>query len=140
VNATDLMSINVAAAKENLVASEISARLLLGEFNGVPVIDNNQKVIDIVTAIDILRALREGKSLGNITARDIMTPNPSVVVKKDTSIEEIIDIMVEKEIVLVPVVQEDGKLIGVVVRLDILRQKLNEGFVTIGERSGIAKT
>jgi predicted transcriptional regulator len=63
------------------------------------------------------------------------------VVKKDTSIEEIIDIMVEKEIVLVPVVQEDGKLIGSVVdRLDILRQKLNEGFVTIGERRGIAKT
>jgi CBS domain-containing protein len=140
MHATDLMSINVVAAKFSLAASEISARLLLGEFNGVPVIDNNQKVIGIVTAIDILRALREGKSLGNITARDIMTPNPSVV-KKDTSIEEIIDIMVEKEIVLVPVVQEDGKLIGVVARLDILRQKLNEGFVTIGERrSGIAKT
>ena len=34
---------------------------------------------------------------------------------------------------------QDGKLIGVVARLDILRQKLNEGFVTIGERSGIAK-
>ena len=47
---------------------------------------------------------------------------------------------VEKEIVLVPVVQEDGKLIGVVARLDILRQKLNEGFVTISGRSGIAKT
>jgi CBS domain-containing protein len=140
MNATDLMSINVVAVKENLAASEISARLFLREFNGVPVIDNNQKVIGIVTAIDILRALREGKSLGNITARDTMTPNPSVV-KKDTSIEEIIDIMVEKEIVLVPVVQEDGKLIGVVARLDILRQKLNEGFVTIGERrSGIAKT
>ena len=139
MHAIDLMTINV-AAKENLAASEICARLFLGEFNGVPVINNNQKVIGIVTAIDILRALREGKNLGNITARDIMTPNPSVV-KKDTSIEEIIDIMVEKEIVLVPVVQEDGKLIGgVVARLDILRQKLNEGFVTIGERSGIAKT
>jgi hypothetical protein len=30
MNATDLMSINVVAAKENLTASEISARLLLG--------------------------------------------------------------------------------------------------------------
>jgi CBS domain-containing protein len=70
-----------------------------------------------------------------------MTPNPSVV-KKDTSMEEIMDIMIEKEIVLVPVVQDedDGKLIGVVARLDILRQKLNEGFVTIGERIGVAKT
>ena len=67
MHATDLMSINVVAAKFSLAASEISARLFLG----VPVIDNNQKVIGIVTAIDILRALREGKSLGNITARDI---------------------------------------------------------------------
>jgi CBS domain-containing protein len=83
--------------------------------------------------------LREGKTLNNTIAGDIMTPNPSVV-KKDTSIEEIMDIMIEKEIVLVPVVQEDGKLIGVVARLDILRQKLNEGFVIIGERRRIAKT
>ena len=50
------------------------------------------------------------------------------------------DIMIGKEIELVPVVQEDGKLIGVVARLDILRQKLNEGFVTIGETRRIAKT
>ena len=143
MNALDLMSVNVVAAKQNLAASEISARLLLGEFNGVPVIDDNQKVIGIVTAIDILKAVREGKNLSNTTAREIMTPNPSVV-KKDTSIEEIMDIMIEKEIVLVPVVEEEeddnGKLIGVVARLDILRQKLNEGFVTIGERRGIAKT
>jgi CBS domain-containing protein len=47
MHATDLMSINVVAAKENLAASKISARLLLGEFNRVPVIDNNQKVIGI---------------------------------------------------------------------------------------------
>jgi CBS domain-containing protein len=142
MNALDLMSVNVVAAKQNLAASEISARLLLGEFNGVPVIDDNQKVIGIVTAIDILKAVRKGKNLSNTTAREIMTPNPSVV-KKDTSIEEIMDIMIEKEIVLVPVVEgedDNGKLIGVVARLDILRQKLNEGFVTIGERRGIAKT
>src|ERR671921_802732 len=99
MNALDLMSVNVVAAKHNLVASEISARLLLGEFNGVPVIDDNQKVIGIVTAIDILKAVREGKNLSNTTARDIMTPNPSVV-KKDTSMEEIMDIMIEKEIFL----------------------------------------
>ena len=133
------MSPQVIVAKENTNAEQISARLLAGEFNGVPVVDDKGAVVGIVTALDILRAIQGGKKLNTMLARDIMTPNPSVV-KKDTSIEEIIDIMVEKEIVLVPVVQEDSKLIGVVARLDILRQKLNEGFVTIGERSGIAKT
>jgi CBS domain-containing protein len=57
-----------------------------------------------------------------------MTPNPSMI-KKDTSIEEIMDILVEKEIVLVPVFQaDDGKLIGLVARHEILGQKSNEGF------------
>jgi CBS domain-containing protein len=73
-------------------------------------------------------------------ARDIMTPNPSTV-KKDTPIEEIIRIMVEKEIVLVPVVEDNNnKLIGVVARLDILREKLNEGFLTIEKREAISRT
>ncbi len=72
-------------------------------------------------------------------ARDIMTPNPSRV-KKDAPIEEIIRIMVEKEIVLVPVVEDNNKLMGVVARLDILREKLNEGFITIEKREALSRT
>jgi CBS domain-containing protein len=81
----------------------------------------------MVTALDILRAIQGGKKLNTMLSRDIMTPNPSVV-KKDTPVEEIIRIMVEKEIVLVPVLEDDNtnKLIGVAARLDILREKLNE--------------
>ncbi len=77
-----------------------------------------------------------------MVAKDIMTPNPSVV-KKDTRLEDIIDIMIQKEIVLVPVVENDtnnNKLIGVVARLDILREKLNGGFITIGKREATART
>jgi CBS domain-containing protein len=76
-----------------------------------------------------------------MVARDIMTPNPSVV-KQDTPIDEVISIMVQKEIVLVPVVEDDNskKLVGVVARLDILREKLNEGFLTIGKREAVSRT
>ncbi len=140
LNAHDLMSPQVVVAKEDTNAEQISARLLAGEFNGVPVIDDNGAVIGIVTALDILRAMQGGKKLNTMLARDIMTPNPSTV-KKDTPIEEIIRILVEKEIVLVPVVEENNnKLIGVVARLDILREKLNEGFVTIEKREALSRT
>jgi CBS domain-containing protein len=135
------MSPQVVVAKENTNAEGISARLLAGEFNGVPVVDDSGVVIGIVTAIDILKAIRGSngnKKLNTMVAKDIMTPNPSVV-KKDTPIEDIIDIMIQKEIVLVPVVEND-KLIGVVARLDILREKLNEGFITIGKREAAART
>ena len=135
------MSPQVVVAKENTNAEQISARLLAGEFNGVPVVDDKGAVIGIVTALDILKAMQDGnKKLNTMLARDIMTPNPSTV-KKDTSIEEIIRILVEKEIVLVPVVEgNNNKLIGVVARLDILREKLNEGFITIEKREALSRT
>jgi CBS domain-containing protein len=135
------MSPQVVVAKENTNAEQISARLLAGEFNGVPVVDENGAVVGIVTALDILKAMQDGnKKLNTMLARDIMTPNPSTV-KKDTPIEEIIRILVEKEIVLVPVVEgNNNKLIGVVARLDILREKLNEGFITIEKREALSRT
>jgi CBS domain-containing protein len=133
------MTTNVVAARESTTVTEISTRLLIGDFNGVPVIDDNIRVIGIVTAADILRAVRQGMNLDSLRATDIMTQNP-VVVKQDTDIDEIIDVMLQRVIVLVPVVDEDKKLIGVVARLDILKEKLNEKFVTIGERSGLSKT
>jgi CBS domain-containing protein len=135
------MSPQVVVAKENTNAEGISSRLIAGEFNGVPVVDDSGAVVGIVTAIDILKAIRDNgnRKLNTMVAKDIMTPNPSVV-KKDTPLEDIIDIMIQKEIVLVPVVENNNKLIGVVARLDILREKLNEGFITIGKREAAART
>ena len=135
------MSQQVIVAKENTNAEQISARLLAGEFNGVPVVDDNGAVVGIVTAIDILKAIQGGKKLNAMLARDIMTQNPSTI-KRDTPLEEIIPILVEKEIVLVPVVEDDNnnKLIGVVARLDILREKLNDGFITMGKREALSRT
>ncbi|MDQ3903182.1 MAG: CBS domain-containing protein [Thermoproteota archaeon] len=137
------MSPQVVVAREDTNAEQISARLLAGEFNGVPVVDDHGAVVGIVTALDILRAIQGGnKKLNTMLAKDIMTPNPSTV-KKDTPLEEIIRILVEKEIVLVPVVEDDNnnnKLIGVVARLDILREKLNEGFITVQKREGLSRT
>jgi len=135
------MSQQVIVAKENTNAEQISARLIAGEFNGVPVVDDNGAVVGIVTAIDILKAIQGGKKLNAMLARDIMTPNPSTI-KRDTPLEEVIRILVEKEIVLVPVVEDDNnnKLIGVVARLDILREKLNEGFITVEKREALSRT
>jgi CBS domain-containing protein len=105
MKAYDVMSVDVIAAKDNVTAIEIGARLVLGAFNGLPIIDDNGTVIGIVTTIDILRAIRDGKNLEKMLARDLMTKNPSVVMQ-DTKIEDIIDIMDKKGIEMVPVIEE----------------------------------
>jgi predicted transcriptional regulator len=40
----------------------------------------------------------------------------------------------------VPVVNDNNKIVGVVARLDVIREKLNEGFITIRKREGISRT
>jgi CBS-domain-containing membrane protein len=87
------MTTNVVAARQSTTARDIGAIQLLGDFNGLPVIDNNAKVIGIVTAVDIMRAIRQDRNLDSIRAIDIMT-------------------RLQKAIVLVPVVDDEHKLIG----------------------------
>jgi CBS domain-containing protein len=133
------MSQDIIVAKENTSVGSISLKILAREFNGVSIVDGSRSIVGIVTAIDILKAIRKSgnnKELNSLVAKDIMTPSPTVA-KKDTPIEEVIDIIIQKEIMMVPVVpvveEDNNRLIGVVSRLDILREKFNEDFITIGK-------
>ena len=130
MNAKDVMSTQIETIKENTNVEQISAKLFAGQFNGVTVVDDNDSVIGIVTAIDVLKAIREGRRLNTMMAKDIMSPNPSVI-KKDTPINDIIDIMIKRDIIMVPVVEDNtNRIIGVVARLDIITEKLKEGLTT----------
>gem|GEM_PF-7057745 len=44
-----------------------------------------------------------------------------MVVKEDTEINEVIELILQKHIILVPVINDQQRLVGVVSRLDILR-------------------
>ena len=134
MNAHDVMSVNIVAAKDNATAIEIATRLVLGPFNGLPIIDDQGKVTGVITTIDLLQAIKEGKNLDDMSAGDLMTRSPAVIYQ-DTTTTEMIDIMYRKRIDMLPVVEEDQRLIGIVSRQDILREKLNERFVTIDRKT-----
>jgi CBS domain-containing protein len=135
------MSIDIEAAKENATVTEIGTRLILRAINGMPIIDDDGKVIGILTIIDILRAIKDNKNIDALKANDIMTKNP-IVIEQGTDILEIIDIMDKKGIEMVPVIEaeNDNRIIGIVSRKDIIEEKFNERFVTIGMKKTITKT
>jgi CBS domain-containing protein len=141
MKAYDIMSIDIEAAKENATVTEIGTRLILRAINGMPIIDDDGKVIGILTIIDILRAIKDNKNIDALKANDIMTKNP-IVIGQGTDILEIIDIMDKKGIEMVPVIEaeNDNRIIGVVSRKDIIEEKFNERFVTIGMKKTITKT
>lgn len=141
MKAYDIMSIDIEAAKENATVSEVGTRLILRSINGIPIINDDGNVIGILTIIDILRAIRDSKNIDTLKAGDIMTKNP-IVIDQETDMIEMIDIMDKKGIEMIPVVEQknDNRLIGVVSRKDIIEEKFNERFVTIGMKKTVTKT
>ena len=135
----DVMSVDIVCAKKDATIIEVATRIVLGVFNGIPIINDDGMVIGIITTIDILRVIKEGKDLNNTTVGDIMAVNP-IVIKQNKDIEEAIDIMDKNGIFMIPVVEDDGRIIGICSRSDILKEILNERFVVIGRKKTITTT
>lgn len=100
--------------------AEMLASFMMDGFGSVPIIDGHNKLLGIVSEFDLLTALRKGKKLNEVTAGEIMTPNP-LSVTQDTNVLTLIDVLQNNHLIRVPVVDSVGKLIGIVARRDLLR-------------------
>jgi len=127
--AKDIMNKIVTAAKKNTIGRDLAVKLLSGMYSGLPVVDNNGKVIGVVSEFDLLKAIKEGKKLEQVTAEDIMSKNP-ICVSENTPVEEVIDLMMKHNIIRVPVMRNDN-LVGVISRCDILSSIVEPEFVTV---------
>ena len=114
----EIMTRPAISARKDAPAKEIAFEIFYGFFSGMPVTDGEGKVIGVVTEIDLLKQIREGRDLEKLTAEDIMT-NP-VTVDITASLDDILNIMIEKNVIRIPVT-EGGLLVGVIARRDILR-------------------
>ncbi|HHT9114444.1 MAG TPA: CBS domain-containing protein, partial [Candidatus Wunengus sp. YC65] len=127
--AKDIMNKIVTAAKKNTIGRDLAIKLLSGMYSGLPVVDNKGKVVGVVSEFDLLKAIKEGKKLEQVTAEDIMSKKP-VCVTENTPVDEIIDLMTKHNIIRVPVVRNDN-LVGVISRCDILSSIVEPEFVTV---------
>jgi len=93
-------------------------------FGSVPIVDHNQRLLGIVSEFDLLHAIKEQKSLTGVLAGDLMTPAP-ITVRPETPAMEIIERLEGKHLIRMPVVNEEGRLVGVVARRDVLQGYLN---------------
>ena len=128
LKARDIMTRPVVSARRNASARDIAMQVLAGLYSGMPVTDEDGKVIGIVTEFDLLRQVYEGRELVKLTAGDVMTKTP-ITVDVNASVNEILKTMMDNNIVRLPVT-EDGRLVGVIARCDILRAFIEPEFVT----------
>ncbi len=85
------------------------------------VVDEDGKLVGTVTDGDIRRAILAGTSLEN-PITEVMNKNPTTVTPT-TDLKEILDVMTEKKIYQVPMVDENGHVTGLERMRDLLKRK-----------------
>ncbi len=114
-----IMEKQVQSAEKDTTAEMIASYMMDG-FGSVPIVDENNKLVGIVSEFDLLAALRKGKKLKDVAAGEILTPNP-VSVTQDTDVATLMDVLQNNHLIRVPVLDNVGNLIGIVARRDLLR-------------------
>lgn len=90
----------------------------------IPVVEDLKKkrLVGTVTDRDLaVRGLAEGKGT-DTPIGELMTPDPVTCVPED-EVEDVRQVMVQELVRRVPVVDEDGLLVGIVAQADIAREE-----------------
>ena len=138
--AKDVMTEKLISVTPDTSLKETSARMAAHGISGVPVIDESNSVVGVISEKDFLFHMGEKKTRSTMEvitqclsskgcvavsmhtgfAKDIMT-SPALTVFDDTPVFEIASIFAEKNINRVPVLDQNGHLVGIVARADIFR-------------------
>ena len=113
----EVMNKNVVTCHPSEKLTVIINKFELFHIAGMPVTEKGS-LVGIVTQTDVLRAVREG-AIEDEVVRDVMTAEV-VVISPTDSATHVARLMIEKGINRIPVV-EDGKLVGIVTRGDLIR-------------------
>ncbi|MBN2714160.1 MAG: KpsF/GutQ family sugar-phosphate isomerase, partial [Planctomycetes bacterium] len=110
----DVMRIGDAVARVSPEAtvSEVILAITNARAGAAVVVDSDEKVLGVFCDGDLRRGLEKGAEVLSTAVSDVMTRNCSTVKKGDLA-GKVLDIMREKRIAELPVVDDDGKLVGV---------------------------
>ncbi|MFF4281347.1 CBS domain-containing protein [Streptomyces kronopolitis] len=114
----DLMTPNAVVVQPGTLLREIAHLLDEYDITAVPVIDEDERPVGVVSEADLLR--RQSEKAGPGTAEALMT-RPAVVARPEWSAVRAARTMEEKKVKRLPVVDHYGRLIGVISRRDLVQ-------------------
>ena len=114
--AVEIMSSPVITVGPDTTIDQAVAILEERRVSGLPVVDDEQRLLGMLTEFDLLRAIRNLRLQGRV--REFMATD---VVAVDTGccLTDLIDLMLETRVRRVPVLQ-DGRVVGVISRRDLV--------------------
>ena len=130
----DVMTTRVIWVKKDATFREMAAALREYRVSAFPVVDDDRKVIGVVSEADMLNKEALGDEPGvfggilhrrdqakarGVTAADLMTA-AVVAVRPDDTVEHAAKLMYDRKVKRLPVTNEDGRLVGIISRADVL--------------------
>lgn len=134
----DLMTKDVVTVKRNTTLDETARRLSGLRISGMPVVDDEDHVVGVIGELDIIMAKqgKKGSGIRDLVRRisgepvpkrkagnhvgDVMS-EPPITIRKEADVLEAARILDARRIKRLPVVDENGKCIGVISRADVVR-------------------
>jgi CBS domain-containing protein len=150
----DIMTPSPRKVAQSTPLDEVVRLLLSSVFTGVPVVDGADRPVGIITQGDLiykggmpmrlgLLAASNGDKLEEVlaalsgeSAEAVMT-SPVISIAEDKLVQDAVDLMLRKRVKRLPVVDAQGRLTGMLSRIDIFRTIMKEApdWKAFGEQS-----
>lgn len=115
ITAGDIMTHMPLTVTTETPIKDVANIILSKHISGVPVVDSTNKVVGVISESDLM--FKEGK--GSV-AKDIMNA-PAVTAFEDATPNEIIQLMADKKVKRIVIVNKQNQPVGIVSRIDIVR-------------------
>ena len=120
LKAKDLMTEHVFSVHENTPIMEVVEIMAKEEITGIPVIDDNDMLVGILSEKDILHLfVMPYETIADKDVHNFMT-QPAVSFDKDESLKDVCICLFNSHFRRVPVTS-DGKLVGILSRCDFIK-------------------
>jgi len=124
VRVRDVMTPDPACCTPNSTAREAAVLMRDYDCGSLPVVESesSRRLVGTVTDRDLaIRGLAEGKGPDTMIG-DLMTNGPTTAGPED-EVEVVRDVMIAQQVRRVPVVDDDGMVVGIVAQADIAREE-----------------
>ncbi|KAF6257419.1 hypothetical protein COO60DRAFT_1271356 [Scenedesmus sp. NREL 46B-D3] len=108
----------------------------LNKVSGLPVVDANSRVIGVISRKDIIRVRRAEGSLRDLVEEHMTAP--AVTVGPKVSVRNAAKTMLKQKIRRLPVVDRNGKALGLLSRSDIFKPLLKEDYEDFLEKERVS--
>ncbi|MBA7509908.1 A-adding tRNA nucleotidyltransferase [subsurface metagenome] len=139
--AKDIMTRKVITISKDATLAELAKLLIKNKISGVPIVDKREELVGIVTEADLIikesnlsfplsfsfaflesyeSYTKSTKEYLETRVEEVMSINVKTA-REDMPISKVVNIMINNNINRLPVLNNDGKLTGIITRADIIK-------------------